>query len=421
MKPIFSTLILTALFFSLTGCGGAGDLTIVNAPTPTPAPPQVTGNLAVKLAATGSNVMPVSVSGTLCSNNKYINEPCVKITICEPGTSTCQTIDNILLDTGSYGLRVFKSVLTGVNLPSVVDTLSRPYATCALFGSGASWGSVHKSDVILGDLSVGGEKAQNVSLQLIDDTFASQASKCNNGEVDHSPADAYFNGILGIGLFVQDCGSRCVTMPNVGMYFSCTGSTCSGSRITLANQVSNPIFSLPVNNNGSILSLPDVNAGGGATTTGNLILGIGTQANNQPDSGLYFLQADPANAYITNTYKGTTLYSLFDSGTNGFAFADTSITNCSSSSAFYCPASTLSLSATQTSSTGFQVNTAFEIANATTLLSNGSNYVYNNIGFELGSTQSFFIYGLPFHLGRSVYMGLEGRSSSLGSNLYWAY
>ena len=57
-------------------------------------------------------MLPITVNGSLCSINSYINKPCVSVTVCTPGTSTCQTIDDILLDTGSFGLRIFKQVLT---------------------------------------------------------------------------------------------------------------------------------------------------------------------------------------------------------------------------------------------------------------------------------------------------------------------
>jgi hypothetical protein len=55
-----------------------------------------------------NNVIPITVNGSLCSANSYLNKPCVSVTVCTPGTSTCQTISDILLDTGSYGLRIFK-------------------------------------------------------------------------------------------------------------------------------------------------------------------------------------------------------------------------------------------------------------------------------------------------------------------------
>src|SRR4051812_16492133 len=65
---------------------------------------------------TGPNVLPITVDGSLCSNTLYPNKPCVSVTVCTPGTSTCQTINDILLDTGSWGLRVFKSALNGLSL-----------------------------------------------------------------------------------------------------------------------------------------------------------------------------------------------------------------------------------------------------------------------------------------------------------------
>src|SRR6476619_7474596 len=52
------------------------------------------------------NVMTITMS---CG---YVNEPCVSVTICVPGTTNCQTIKNLLLDTGSYGLRVFSSAIS---------------------------------------------------------------------------------------------------------------------------------------------------------------------------------------------------------------------------------------------------------------------------------------------------------------------
>jgi hypothetical protein len=48
-----------------------------------------------------------------------INTLYTTVTICVPGTTTCQTIDNIQVDTGSYGLRVLASVLT-LSLPVAI-------------------------------------------------------------------------------------------------------------------------------------------------------------------------------------------------------------------------------------------------------------------------------------------------------------
>src|SRR4051812_17463253 len=73
----------------------------------------------------GNNIMKIGVNdSTFCektNENGYINKPCVKVTICRPGTSTCITINDIVLDTGSYGLRVFRSSNTSNNHYSNLD------------------------------------------------------------------------------------------------------------------------------------------------------------------------------------------------------------------------------------------------------------------------------------------------------------
>src|ERR1043166_371677 len=50
------------------------------------------------------NVMPVVVNAGPTNNS--FNQPFASVTICVPGTSNCQTIGGILIDTGSYGLRI---------------------------------------------------------------------------------------------------------------------------------------------------------------------------------------------------------------------------------------------------------------------------------------------------------------------------
>src|SRR5208283_720062 len=57
-------------------------------PTPTPAPTPTPTPL------TGSNVVSLTVNGSQCDqsiNAGYINEPCVSVTVCTPGASTCRT------------------------------------------------------------------------------------------------------------------------------------------------------------------------------------------------------------------------------------------------------------------------------------------------------------------------------------------
>jgi hypothetical protein len=176
------------------------------------------------------------------------------------------------------------------------------------------------------------------------------------------------------------------------------------------------VASLPVDKNGVILLLPSVPSGGSPSATGYLVLGIGTQSNNSP-SGVLAYGAN-ANGNFTTAFNGASYESFVDSGSNGLFFPDSAIQTCGD---WYCPSSLLTLSATTTGSGGSPSGTVeFQIANYSTLPS--SNNVFSDIGGPTPSLLSgFFDWGLPFFLGRNVYVGIEGTTSTLGTGPYWAY
>jgi hypothetical protein len=66
--------------------------------------------------AAANNVVDVAVTSGPSGANS-INVLYTTVTVCLPGTSTCQTIDNIQVDTGSYGLRILAPVWTIDDLP----------------------------------------------------------------------------------------------------------------------------------------------------------------------------------------------------------------------------------------------------------------------------------------------------------------
>ena len=67
-------------------------------------------------------------------------------------------------------------------------------------------------------------------------------------------------------------------------------------------------------------------------------------------------------------------------------------------------------------------NVNFDIGNMTSLTSSSNNSGNDNVFIEIGgSDTSVFDWGLPFHIGRNVYVGIENKSSSLGTGPYWAY
>ena len=363
-----------------------------------------------------ANVLPVTVNGSLCSAGSYPNKPCVSVTVCTPGTATCQTINDILLDTGSYGLRIFKQVLTTVTL-NQVTVPSGNLAECVKFVDGtADWGPVQSAGVILG-----GEPAVTVPVQVIDATFGTVPTSC--GTPLATPAAAGFNGILGVGLFAQDCGTGCVTGVNNGVYFACTGATCSPSTVPLASQVQNPVALLPVNNNGVLVQLPVVPAGGAQSINGQLVLGIGTQANNGP-SGVVAYPANPFTGDFITVFNGITYgdpnsSSFIDTGSNGLFFNDPGLPACAPpNAAWFCPPATTNLSAVTEGFTGMpSVTVPFQIGNAIGLFNSG-NRVFAELG---GQFSGIFDWGLPFFYGRNVFVGIQGRNSSLGAGPLWAY
>ena len=399
-----SNLSIICLVFGLViGCGTGGSS---DPPSTTPASDGVSG----------SNVLSITVNGSLCSSTTsagYINKPCVSVTVCTPGTTTCQTVNDILLDTGSYGLRIFKSVLTGVTLSQIISG-SGSLAECVSYADGSSdWGPIMKAGVILGN-----EPAVEVPIQVIDSTYGKVPSTC--GTPDSSPTSAGFNGILGVGLFTEDCGSGCVNSANNGMYYVCSGSTCTSSKVALSDQVQNPVALLPQDNNGVIVQLPGVPLGGSASVNGSLILGIGTQSNNTP-SGVTTYHADQYGEFIT-VFNGISYdQSFIDSGSNALSFPTPMTNTLPTCSGWFCPSFTMNLSATNKDHSGSPSgDVSFQIGNATSLFKS-SNNVFVEVGASMSGPPVSFDWGLPFYFGRNVYVGIEGKTSGIGTGPYWAY
>jgi hypothetical protein len=357
-----------------------------------------------------------------------INTPFVTVTICAHGTATCQTIDHISVDTGSSGLRVVSSVLSSTlaaALTPVNDAQNRPLAECLPFADGYSWGSVK-----LADAKIGGEEASGISIEVIGDpVFPTVPSACSaTGPTQEDTVTAFgANGILGIAPFQQDCGSLCATetVPQLSaqLYYACApASNCVPTVVPVANQVWNPVALFGTDNNGTILELPSVGSAGAASVSGSLIFGIDTESNNALGTATV-LKVDPATGNLTVTFNGQALSESFiDSGSNGYFFSDSSIAQCTSASqnGFYCPTSTQSLTATITSTTGAMSNVGFSIANANSLFSNSSFFVFVNLGGTNSLPQSFD-FGLPFFLGRHVFTAIENSTTSGGTGPFVAF
>jgi len=91
----------------------------------------------------------------------------VTVTLCIPGTTTCQDIDHIQVDTGSEGLRLASGVLTKISLQTQMSG-SNPVSECAQFGDLTYlWGTVATADI-----QIAGEVAKNVPIQIADSSTA---------------------------------------------------------------------------------------------------------------------------------------------------------------------------------------------------------------------------------------------------------
>jgi hypothetical protein len=363
-------------------------------------------------AILADNAVPVTVNGALCAAGSYPNKPCVSVTVCTPGTTTCQTIDDVLLDTGSVGLRIFRQALN-VTLSQVAGNTGS-LAECIQYGDGSSnWGPVQTADVILGN-----EPAVQIPIQVIDAGFGTPPFACL--DADQSPENAGYTGILGVGTFAEDCGPVCSSLPNNGMYYTCSGSNCKATTVALLSQVPNPVAVLPLDNNGVMVQLPVVLPDGSPSASGYLVLGVGTRANNSP-SGVTTYATDQSGDLLTS-FNGTFYPSFIDTGTNGLFFPAAStglLPLCPwPNTTWYCPPSITNLSAINMGASGSPTGSvSFQIGNFFSLL-NSSNSVFSDIG---GDEVGAFGWGLPFFLGKNIFLGIEGTASSLGSGPYWAY
>ncbi|HEY1724443.1 MAG TPA: DUF3443 domain-containing protein [Steroidobacteraceae bacterium] len=446
MNRVSAYLILVGLA-ALVGCGGGGGsgssaTSAMHSASSSSSSSSSGGSSSGSSSGSTANVVAVTVnSGPPAAHGGTFNIPYASVTVCIAGTSTCATIANVLVDTGSSGLRLMASALqaAGLNLPSEADpaNANNTLAECLPFADGYTWGPLANVDVMMA-----GETAHGISINIIDDrhTFTAAPSGCASSGMNMSlnSVSAFdANGVLGVGTFDQDCGPSCAICASFSggcttrydIYYSCanTGNQCNLAQVAVNSQVRNPVTQFAVDNNGVILQLPSVPTAGQTTASGTLTFGIGTQTDNALGSAKV-LTADSAGNIIT-LYKSQTLSdSFFDSGSNGLYFPDSSIPACTNSqsnpsaSDFYCPTTLQQLQATNQGQDGTQSVVSFEVSNLNSI--SNSFYAVPSIGGPAATNTmlgSYFDWGVPFFYGRSVYTAIEGKSAAGTMGPYYAY
>lgn len=351
----------------------------------------------------GSNLLPVRVEGRRSVLQKVSNLPFVSVTLCNPGGDSCQSIDRVLLDTGSTGLQIVSPEVLppALNLPNVMSANGKPLRHCTQFGdTTALFGSLRKATVKIGeqtvpDLVVKVAGDSDVDPSVVDDTCP--------GLHPRSATAFGANAVLGIGTSLADCND-CVTNLKQSTYSEC-GTDCQPASVTQAMLLKNPAAQFAQNNNGFSVVLPPVPASGATALAGVVRFGIGTR----PDNGLgKAVVLDALNPYGTvyTDYGGLRKASFFDTGTNHISFSDKFLPQCFYSRVFYCPSSDSKRSADVVSASGTSLTLDFVVKNVDALsplvAAAGTGAFVPNSGLS-----SMFIWGLPAFFGRTITFGID--------------
>lgn len=383
----------------------------------------------------GTAPPPVAHSVTITAGrgpstaNPSVNGAFVNVTVCVPGSATqCTTVTNVLLDTGSTGLRVLSSALGDLALTNLTSG-GLTVANCIQYVDLTyNWGPV-----ALADVRMAGEVAAATPIQVIAEpgsAFPAAPASCANGGHASDTVDTLSaNGILGVSTYVYDCGSACApgTRSNAGLYYSCSGAACQVATAPLTSQIQNPVARFATDNNGLAVTLPALPDAGAPFATGTLTFGIGTQRDNALGGAV--VQTLDARGNFTTVYGGASYSSSFvDSGSNAVFFLDSATTGlplCLTSPGFYCPATMQHLSATNSGANAQSKAVSFTVANVNTLPA--ANWVFDDVagnssaGEQSGLPSLYFDWGLSFFFGRTVFVAFEGRSTPGGVGPYWAY
>jgi hypothetical protein len=406
MKNRFLQTLLLLAVFALSACGGgSNDSSSGSGSDNTPPPPPTAANALAVVVDRGPAAL-------LQARQIAANSLFASVTLCTPGGSACETIDHVIVDTGSVGLRILAPALSGKAVPKILtDPASgNPLRQCVQFADGYTWGSL-----VTADVQIGSRQLSSMPVNLIGDAAAGTApADCVSGPAENTVASFGANGVLGVGNFLHDCGTACETRAIAGGYYVCPpGRSCTPTRVPVDHQLPNPVGAMASDNNGILVQLDPVSHPSAASVSGTLYFGVGTQGNNDPGSTRMFT-LDNSGTFTTH-YNGAAMTGFIDSGSNAYYFNDSTLPPCGDAPFFYCPPTSVAKSASivgvnGTSATvGFTVDNADQIFNSQAAAFPGLAGPSAGLG---GGAGSAFDWGLPFFFGRKVFLLFEGKSVS---------
>lgn len=352
--------------------------------------------------------IPISIGSGM--NGDGINTMYISVTLCKDSTGVrCETIDNIILDTGSFGLKINRSALT----ESFITTLSKVklnddqmiYA-CNTFGSGYVFASEYYAS-----LNLANSYTNNVVVQIIEN---SPTAEIPDSCLAKGPFDDFSNfganGIIGVNPALTLANdSILMYKKNIkGIYESLTFA--EESQIPILNQ--NPLTSFKNNNNGFVISIPQVIQNTNTNVIGEMVLGINTAQNNQLTNQTNIVKASESNLstvcnsacfYSQINNPESTIPAVFDSGTNGWVFISNTIPQCIYG---YCPDQPVIWSS-MVYSYNFASNESYQV---TAIITPDETYDGQDLSFSVMPHWGYYnynnetLYGSPFFFGKNVYV-----------------
>ncbi|WP_158602075.1 DUF3443 family protein [Pararobbsia silviterrae] len=401
------------LMLALAGCGGDSSST---ASSTTTSGGGTTSTAPTVPQSTAANSVSLAVDSTLGTST--FNQAYVTVTVCAPGTtSNCTTVDHIMIDTHSTGLRVLNTALSlsfiNALTPVLQPSTSDPIDECAPINGGYLWGSVRAADVYMS-----GEMAPAQSVEIVGDTTAGNApTTCTTqGGSLGSQTALGANGVLGIGPAIYDCGVTCTTSTSASSqrYYVCAdASSCSTpGTVPEDQQVKNLASGFGSDANGTVIELPSISSSGASSATGLLLFGVGSQSDNT-FSSVTTIPLD-ANGEFTATYKGVAYPSSFLAlGLPATYLPDSTITPCGTPyTGYFCasPTQTAALTLTSNTSTHSTATIDLNVGDAQTDISSGYA-AFDDLTYD-GVVNSGIALGMPFAFGRTIVIKNESSSGA---------
>ena len=343
-----------------------------------------------------SNVVPLVMRTPRGGFDRLV----VSVTLCEPGTERCATVDDVMVDTGSTGLRLEASAVPDwLRLPPFLGSGGHPLAECLRFVHDTAWGALHRADVRLGGLT-----ARALPLQVIDDGGGPQPAACPRS--DASPTS---NGTLGLGQHPLDCQGACEQKPEAPGVFVADGSGWMPlrGRVDPAYRLPNPVSFLPVHDDGIVIEMPAPPGGAAREVAGTLTFGVGTADDNRLGASTR-LDLDAAGRFTT-VFRGESYpESYIDSGTETYIFRDDGLPRCRDRAWAYCVEPRRALAAELVGRNGTRVPVDFTVGDDRARRERRAG-ASDDVAEAAEPGSAAFVWGAPFFLGRRVSLVMDGR------------